>query len=255
MAIRDPSTVRKGGRRALRNGRQRTGLDRVRAIDSDYWYRRFTRPLDDLHEDGHGLQRLEYGRPKRMAAMPAAARGVPVDAQASTMNSAHIVGVTIASLACVTDLRTRRIPNVLTFGAAAGRVAVSVSQRRYRWTRSCGARLARRRGRLHAALRTRRPRRRGREVARRARSVARAGRRALAVALYRGRRRRHGACRVGEIRISRHRHRRMSGCSSVTGASPGSKRVPAITLEHSAGPKLAYAFPILTGMVATIWLR
>ena len=28
-----------------------------------------------------------------------------------------------------------------------------------------------------------------------------------------------------------------------------------ITLENSAGPKLAYAFPILTGMVATIWLR
>ena len=34
------------------------------------------------------------------------------------MNSSHIVGLTIASLACVTDLRTRRIPNVLTFGAA-----------------------------------------------------------------------------------------------------------------------------------------
>jgi hypothetical protein len=35
----------------------------------------------------------------------------------------------------------------------------------------------------------------------------------------------------------------------------GLETVPAITLEHSAGPKLAYAFPILTGMVATIWLR
>ncbi len=35
----------------------------------------------------------------------------------------------------------------------------------------------------------------------------------------------------------------------------GLEAVPAITLEHSAGPKLAYAFPILTGMVATIWLR
>jgi prepilin peptidase CpaA len=34
------------------------------------------------------------------------------------MNSAQIVGLTIASIACVTDLRTRRIPNVLTFGAA-----------------------------------------------------------------------------------------------------------------------------------------
>ena len=53
-----------------------------------------------------------------MAALPATAGGVPVDAQGINMNSAHIVGLTIASLACVTDLRTRRIPNVLTFGAA-----------------------------------------------------------------------------------------------------------------------------------------
>jgi prepilin peptidase CpaA len=32
---------------------------------------------------------------------------------------AHAVAVAIAAIACVTDLRTRRIPNVLTFGAAA----------------------------------------------------------------------------------------------------------------------------------------
>jgi hypothetical protein len=35
----------------------------------------------------------------------------------------------------------------------------------------------------------------------------------------------------------------------------GMTSVPAITLDGSGGPKLAYAFPILTGMVATIWLR
>ena len=35
----------------------------------------------------------------------------------------------------------------------------------------------------------------------------------------------------------------------------GVKALPALTLENSGGPKLAYAFPILTGMVATIWLR
>jgi hypothetical protein len=35
----------------------------------------------------------------------------------------------------------------------------------------------------------------------------------------------------------------------------GLTTLPAITLESSKGPKLAYAFPILTGMVATIWLR
>jgi len=35
----------------------------------------------------------------------------------------------------------------------------------------------------------------------------------------------------------------------------GLAALPAITLEHSGAPKLAYAFPILTGLVATIWLR
>src|SRR6188474_3847311 len=34
------------------------------------------------------------------------------------MTSAHIVCLANASLACVFDLRTRRIPNALTFGAA-----------------------------------------------------------------------------------------------------------------------------------------
>jgi prepilin peptidase CpaA len=35
------------------------------------------------------------------------------------MITAHAVAIAIAAIACVTDLRTRRIPNVLTFGAAA----------------------------------------------------------------------------------------------------------------------------------------
>ena len=35
----------------------------------------------------------------------------------------------------------------------------------------------------------------------------------------------------------------------------GIEAVPSITLEHSTGPRLAYALPILTGMVATVWLR
>jgi prepilin peptidase CpaA len=35
----------------------------------------------------------------------------------------------------------------------------------------------------------------------------------------------------------------------------GIAALPALTLENSEAPKLAYALPILTGMVATIWLR
>ena len=157
-------------------------------------------------DDGHGLQQLEYGRAERMAALPAAAGGVPVDAQGINMNSAHIVGLTIASLACVTDLRTRRIPNVLTFGAAlAGLLYQFVSggidglgHAALGWL--VGAvifilpfalgGLGGGDVKLLAAL--------GAWLG--------PGDVALAVALYRSRRRRHGACRVGDIRISRHRH-------------------------------------------------
>ena len=53
-----------------------------------------------------------------MAALPTAASFVPLRHKGIHMSSTQIIGLTIASLACVTDLRTRRIPNVLTFGAA-----------------------------------------------------------------------------------------------------------------------------------------
>jgi prepilin peptidase CpaA len=35
------------------------------------------------------------------------------------MSLAHLVAIAIAAMACVTDLRSRRIPNALTFGGAA----------------------------------------------------------------------------------------------------------------------------------------
>jgi prepilin peptidase CpaA len=35
----------------------------------------------------------------------------------------------------------------------------------------------------------------------------------------------------------------------------GIKAVPEISLEHSTGPRLAYAVPILAGTVVTLWLR
>ena len=36
------------------------------------------------------------------------------------MNISHIVVGVVLALACISDLRTRRIPNVLTFSAVAG---------------------------------------------------------------------------------------------------------------------------------------
>ena len=35
----------------------------------------------------------------------------------------------------------------------------------------------------------------------------------------------------------------------------GVKPLPEITLEHSRGPRLAYAVPILAGVMVTLWLR
>ena len=35
----------------------------------------------------------------------------------------------------------------------------------------------------------------------------------------------------------------------------GLTAVPEITLDGSKGPKLAFALPIFTGMVAVVWLR
>ena len=64
---------------------------------------------DALDNDGRCIHRQEYGGAKRMAAVPATiGRTMLVNAQGINMNSVHIVGLTIASLACVTDLRTRQ---------------------------------------------------------------------------------------------------------------------------------------------------
>ena len=158
-----------------------------------------------------------------MAALPAAAGGVPVDAQGINMNSAHIVGLTIASLACVTDLRTRRIPNVLTFGAAlAGLLYQFVSGGIDGLGHAALGWLV---GAVIFILPFALGGLGGGDVKLLAALGAWLGPAdvALAVALYRSRRRRHGACRVGDIRISRHRHPERQVAPHVIGASPGSK--------------------------------
>jgi prepilin peptidase CpaA len=170
------------------------------------------------------------------------------------MNSAHIVGLTIASLACVTDLRTRRIPNVLTFGAAlAGLLYQFVSGGIDGLGHAALGWLV---GAVIFILPFALGGLGGGDVKLLAALGAWLGpaRRCLAGALYRSRRRRNGAGRVaiyGYLGTAIQNvklllcHWRVAGIEAV----------PAITLEHSGGPKLAYAFPILTGMVATIWLR
>ena len=48
----------------------------------------------------------------------------------------HIAALFVASFACVFDLRTRRIPNWLTFGSAALASRVPVRRRRCEWCRT-----------------------------------------------------------------------------------------------------------------------
>ena len=170
------------------------------------------------------------------------------------MNSVQIVGLTIASIACVTDLRTRRIPNVLTFGAAlgaflyqfAGGGVEGLGDAALGWLVGAAifivpfalGGLGGGDVKLLAAL--------GAwlgpaDVVFLALYAGLAGGvMALVVAAI------HGylgtALRNVKLLLT---HWRVAGIEAV----------PAITLEHSAGPKLAYAFPILTGMVATVWLR
>ena len=189
-----------------------------------------------------------------MATLPAAAGGVPVDAQGINMNSAHIVGLIIASLACVTDLRTRRIPNVLTFGAAlAGLLYQFVSGGVDGLGHGALGWLA---GSVIFILPFALGGLGGGDVKLLAALGAWLGPAdVLWLSLYTGvaggvlalvisARYGYLGTAIQNIKLL-FTHWRVAGIEAV----------PAITLENSTGPKLAYAFPMLTGMVATIWLR
>jgi prepilin peptidase CpaA len=170
------------------------------------------------------------------------------------MNSAHIVGLIIASLACVTDLRTRRIPNVLTFGAAlAGFLYQFVSGG---IDALCHAALGWLVGALIFILPFALRGLGGGDVKLLAALGAWLGPVDVVwLALYTGV---AGgvlavvvSARYGYLRTAIQNVKLLLTHWRVAGI----EAVPSITLENSAGPKLAYAFPILTGMVATIWLR
>ena len=190
-----------------------------------------------------------------MAALPATiGRTVLVDAQGINMNSAHIVGLTIASLACVTDLRTRRIPNLLTFGAAlAGFLYQFVSggidglgHATLGWLVGAaifilpftlgglGGGDVKLLAALGAWLGP------GDVFWLSLYTGVAGGVMALVVSGIYG----YLATAIQNVKLLLC-HWRVAGIEAV----------PAITLENSSGPRLAYAFPILTGMVATTWLR
>ena len=170
------------------------------------------------------------------------------------MNPAHIAGLTIAAIACVTDLRSRRIPNVLTFGAAFAGLVYQLAtggidglgQGALGWLvgvvafilpfalGGLGGGDVKLLGALGAWLGP------SEAVWLALYTGAAGGAMAVVVSLANG----YLGTAMQNIKLLMC-HWQVAGIGAL----------PEITLEHSGGPKLAYALPILTGLVATIWLR
>ncbi len=170
------------------------------------------------------------------------------------MTPTHIFALTIASLACVTDLRTRRIPNTLTFGAAlAGLLYQSVSG----GVDGLGHAAL---GWLVGAVIFIVPFALGGLGGGDVKLLAALGawlgpEDVLWLSLYAGVA--GGVMALVVAAIYGYLGTAIQNVKLLLchWSIAGIEAVPAITLETSASPKLAYAFPILTGMVATTWLR
>ena len=170
------------------------------------------------------------------------------------MTAVHLTAVIVAAVACATDLRTRRIPNLLTFSASALGLAVAS------WTGGAEAAMTSSAGWLTGlaiffvpfALRGLG----GGDVKLLAALGAWVGPTdVIWVALYTGiaggvlalaTALANGYLRTALANIGRLlMHWRMVGVSAM----------PELTLERSTAPKLAYALPILCGTVVMTWLH
>jgi prepilin peptidase CpaA len=169
-----------------------------------------------------------------------------------SVNVVQFAALCIAVVACVCDLRSRRIPNVLTLGAAAAGLAYHVS------TGGFGGFQHSALGWLVGALVFIVPFALGGMGGGDVKLLAALGAwigpsdaiwlalysaiaggvMGIAVAIA------HGYCRTAfrNVRLLLC-HWRVAGLRSV----------PDLTLDGSSAPKLAYAVPILVGMVATLW--
>lgn len=165
-----------------------------------------------------------------------------------------VVALAIGSLACVTDVRSRRIPNLLTFGAAAAGMAVhGVIGGMNGLQTSCLGWLAgtalflpffllggmgggdvKLLGALGAWLGPRDA------FWLAIYSSLAGGGIAVVVAVT------HGYLRIAFRNL---------GTLLRYWWLAGPRPLPAVSLEHSEGPRLAYAIPIFIGTVVTVWLR
>lgn len=170
------------------------------------------------------------------------------------MNPVSIAALAISVAACVTDLRSRRIPNVLTFGAALLGFLYHLT------TGGVGALGGSALGWLAGALVFIVPFAIGGLGGGDVKLLAALGAwigpvDALWLALYTGV---AGgvmslvvAVANGYLRSALQNVRLLLCHWRVAGLTA----LPAITLDGSSAPKLAYAVPIFVGMVTTLWLR
>jgi prepilin peptidase CpaA len=171
-----------------------------------------------------------------------------------SVNAFGFVALVIGFVACVTDVRTRRIPNLLTFGGAAAALAAhgvvggwsGLGLALAGWAAGCAlfipffllGGMGAGDVKLLAAL-----------------GAWLGPRDALWLAIYAS-----IAGGVVALAIAMSYGYLMTALRNVRNLLVywwlvGPKPMPALTLEKSDAPRLAYAVPIFIGTVATIWLR
>ena len=178
----------------------------------------------------------------------------PRQARDGNMAMVHISVLVVAAIACVVDLRTRRIPNVLTFGAAAAAVCFHIA------TRGVDGGVASVSGLVVGVALLFVPFALGSMGAGDVKLLGALGAwlgpgDTVWLALYTG----VAGGVFGLVVAARYGYLRQAYRNlwllllywRVSGIRPMAE----LTLESGNGPRLAYAAPILAGTVATLWLR
>jgi prepilin peptidase CpaA len=170
------------------------------------------------------------------------------------MTPVHFFTLTIACVACVTDLRTRRIPNLLTFGSALAGMLYHFATGGVEGLGHAAL------GWLLAVIVFLLPFALGGLGGGDVKLLAALGAwlgpaDALWLLLYTGVA--GGLMAIGVALIYGYLGTALKNIKLLLchWRVAGIQALPEITLEGSRAPKLAYAFPILMGLVATVWLR
>jgi prepilin peptidase CpaA len=171
-----------------------------------------------------------------------------------TFTFVQLAALSVASAACICDLRTRRIPNLLTLGAAAAGFAYHL------WTGGAGALGQSVLGWLIGVLVFIIPFALGGLGGGDVKLVAALGAwigpaDAIWLAVYTALA--GGVAAIGVSLVCGYLDTAIQniGLLLCHWRVAGLKAVPDITLDRSSAPKLAYAVPVLAGLVATVWLR